>query len=1316
MVGRRGQCWQQEQYRESPAPLLLREHRYSGLTMSKQASIFTFFSKSPGQNKSQHKGSPKNTVKLKGNDIASMDMVWAKLDGHPWWPALVCENPGDKSFLRNGQIHVQFFDNPPSRGWVKEGFVKPYCLPGKNGIPTYKDPTWLKAIEEAKGAEQLSKEDRTLLLVEMLPSDEEPMEDDEEDTDVSKENVDLNISKNKNNSSKKAMNGEPETKRRRIILHSDSESEDDYKPGKDDVESDEESHSSAVDENEISEPEIVSDIDSPVKAPSNKRKKPAASSRCNLNSSLSSSPSTSKTPARAPSTPKISDGTKSKLSLFAAKETPSQVQESSEDWPFLKYPWLQPENIRDREKRSPNHKDYNPRTLYVPESFLNQQTPALRQWWDIKSQHYDTVLFFKMGKFYELFNMDATLGVQELGLIMMKGEKAHVGFPEIAYGRYSSTLIDKGYKVARIEQTETPEMMEKRCKTLSRPSKFDRVVRREVCQISSKGTRVYSFLDGEASEISTSYLLALTERPVRGTGDGSEFGVAFIDTSLGIFHVGQFTDDRHVSRLSTLMAHYPPAQILFERGRLSQKTQKLVNSAVPSSLRENLAPEKEFWTASKTLSFLAEGNYFKDKEGDSKIRWPRTLKKMMDDSNSLGTTACPEYELAVSALGALTYYLMDCCLEEQLLTIRKFEEYNPLDAMTPTGDKKSPSIPAFISGRHHMVLDGMTLGNLEVFENTSGGTEGTLFDKLDCCSTPFGKRLLRKWICAPLCNPKSISSRLDAIEDLQKNPDVVEEVTALLKSLPDLERVLARIHSQGLNLSSKHPDSRAIFFEDVKYNKKKVVDFLSGLNGFKTTLQILKAFKGISSTLQSSLLRKCVTKTKDGGNFPSLSDALQFFDNAFDHEEAQKEGKIIPSSGVDTEYDGACEQIKITKDKLSDYLKDQCRYFGTKVMYWGNDKKRYQLEVPEHVCRKAGNEYELLSQKKGYKRFGTPTTKEFLADMITAEEHRDAALNDIARRIFHQFDEHHKKWEAVVQCVSVLDVLISLLRYSEAANTVKPEIIMPEDSVQPFLEIRDGLHPCVTATFSGDEFIPNDLVVSGDSKDAHCPMVLVTGPNMGGKSTLMRQTALICLMAQLGSFVPASSCRLTPIDRVFTRLGASDRIMMGESTFFVELAETSSIIQHATQHSLVLVDELGRGTATYDGTAIASAVVDALVERKCRTLFSTHYHSLVDDFANVKHVSLGHMACMVEGENEDDPSQETITFLYKFAKGACPKSYGFNAARLADLPEEVIRRGSQKACDFEKFNLKKQTFSKVFKTKFQMKNLRETVQKIRNLQ
>lgn len=231
--------------------------------------------------------------------------------------------------------------------------------------------------------------------------------------------------------------------------------------------------------------------------------------------------------------------------------------------------------------------------------------------------------------------------------------------------------------------------------------------------------------------------------------------------------------------------------------------------------------------------------------------------------------------------------------------------------------------------------------------------------------------------------------------------------------------------------------------------------------------------------------------------------------------------------------------------------------------------------------------------------------------------------------------------------------------------------------LQPFIDINDGRHPCITVA---DGFIPNDTQLGTDTKSS---LILLTGPNMGGKSTLMRQLGLIVILAHTGSRVPASACRLVPVDRIFTRIGASDDIIAGESTFFVELSETSLILNHASKYSLVLVDELGRGTSTYDGTAIAYSVVQELAERHCRTLFSTHYHSLVEDFKHSESISLGHMACMVETD-EDDPSEETVTFLYKFAAGACPKSHGFNAAKLAGVPNHIIKVGREKSALLEK--------------------------------
>uniref|UniRef100_A0A2I3GAL5 MutS homolog 6 n=1 Tax=Nomascus leucogenys TaxID=61853 RepID=A0A2I3GAL5_NOMLE len=286
------------------------------------------------------------------------------------------------------------------------------------------------------------------------------------------------------------------------------------------------------------------------------------------------------------------------------------------------------------------------------------------------------------------------------------------------------------------------------------------------------------------------------------------------------------------------------------------------------------------------------------------------------------------------------------------------------------------------------------------------------------------------------------------------------------------------------------------------------------------------------------------------------------------------------------------------------------------------------------------------------------------------------------RRLFYNFDKNYKDWQSAVECIAVLDVLLCLANYSRGGDgpMCRPVILLPEDT-PPFLELKGSRHPCITKTFFGDDFIPNDILIGCEEEEQeNGKFMKLLLPVIKNLFLPHSQAGLLAVMAQMGCYVPAEVCRLTPIDRVFTRLGASDRIMSGESTFFVELSETASILMHATAHSLVLVDELGRGTATFDGTAIANAVVKELAETiKCPHVL------LIFFFLK---------ACMVENECED-PSQETITFLYKFIKGACPKSYGFNAARLANLPEEVIQKGHRKAREFEKMNQSLRLFREV---------------------
>ncbi|XP_029449239.1 DNA mismatch repair protein Msh6 isoform X2 [Rhinatrema bivittatum] len=1213
-------------------------------------------------------------------DFTPGDLVWAKMAGYPWWPCLVYNHPKEGTHLRGkGKsllVHVQFFDDSPARGWIGIKYLKAYSGSDhkdaiKGGVCFSGKPEVQNAMRMADEAMCKSQTQRLELAVCSEPSeseDEEGMEVDESSLSDAKENEsDEEIKTNKRPPDESRSASKAKKRRVRLELDSDIEgSDDEFKPDVKDGRSSDEA-SSGVDEAEVSEPESDADPESPVKVPSKRKREgfstPAA--RKSLRSDLLSK--------RAAS---MSTETKSKLSTFSAPEAivGDGGGSGATVWDHERLEWLQDGKRRDAKRRRQDDFDYDPSTLYVAEDFLNKCTPGMRRWWQLKSQNFDSVIFYKVGKFYELYHMDAVIAVNELGLTFMKGSWAHSGFPEIAFGRFSDVLVQKGFKVARVEQTETPEMMEMRCKSTAHPTKFDKVVRREVCRIITKGTQTYSVQDGSPSESHNKYLLCVKEK-MEGTSDQNRvYGICFVDTSVGKFHVGQFQDDRHCSRFRTLVAHYTPVQILFEKGNLSMDTKKILKSCLASSIQESLLPGSQFWDARKTLKALVEEGYFEDiKHGESGGALPPVIKHMVSESDALGLTPGENSELSLSALGACVWYLKKCLIDQELLSMANIEEYVPVDADTA---KLKDLRSYFAKTSQRMVLDGVTLANLEILQNgTNGSVEGTLLERLDTCLTPFGKRLLKQWLCAPLCNPYSINDRLNAVEDLMAVPDKLSEISELLKKLPDLERLLSKIHSIGSPLKSlNHPDSRAVLYEETTYSKKKIADFLSALEGFKVMLEVIRIMEDAVDGFQSKLLKQIVTlKSKNAcGHFPDLSSELRRWDTSFDHEKARKTGIITPKTGFDPDYDQALQDIKGTEQSLQEYLEKQRKRLGYKgIVYWGSGKNRYQLEIPESVAeRNVPEEYELKSTKKGFKRYWTEAIERMLGDLAVAEEQRDAALKDCMRRLFYNFDKNYKDWQTAVECFAVLDVLMCLAHYSRGGDgsVCRPLIVLPE-ATRPFLELRSSHHPCISKTFFGDDFIPNDIVIGCEDEDqgsnsgASC--VLVTGPNMGGKSTLMRQAGLLVIMAQLGCYVPADICKLTPVDRVFTRLGASDRIMSG------------------------------RGTATFDGTAIASAVVKELAENiKCRTLFSTHYHSLVEDYVHSPVVRLGHMACMVENECED-PSQETITFLYKFINGACPKSYGFNAARLANIPDDVIQKGHKKAREFEKVTVSLRIFREI---------------------
>ncbi|VDK33025.1 unnamed protein product [Taenia asiatica] len=984
----------------------------------------------------------------------------------------------------------------------------------------------------------------------------------------------------------------------------------------------------------------------------------------------------------------------------------------SSAWPHLNYSFLLPDRIKDACGRRPSHPDYDPRTLHVPEDFLRKQSPALRQWWILKSQNFDTLLFFKMGKFYELYHMDAVIAVEELKLTYMKGEFAHSGFPEIAFQRMADHLLHRGYKVARVEQTETPEAMARR---IGGRSGADKVVRREICQVVTPGTWFAPLRNGIYSDN------ALDASCVTSSSQPVSHSEMETDLSFNRYLlIGQFPDDIHYSRMCTVIAQFPPSQILFERGNLSNKLRRILKARLPSVPFEGLAGGKQFLSAHDTISALESANYFSLTPSQrtsfvgttsSKVDcWPADLLRMLDPVDTLRRNVLPEYELAVRCLGAVVFYLRYCLTDTEILSLGLIQEYHPVD-VSPARAFGQP----FYERQVNMVLDSVTMENLEILTSNFNGTlEGTLLERLDSCCTAFGRRLLRTWVVSPPCHPNSITKRQDAIQELMDLSSQLQSVRDALRRLPDLERLLTKIHIMGWNATRPdHPESRAIVVDETIYSKRKIMDFLLALGGFKSAIPIIKDFSRFD--VKSELLRSLVSLREEGGAFPDYSEELSLFDKAFDHEKAKRDGCIVVEPGFDPEFDKACKSLERAEMDMEDFLAEQSDLIGCQLTYTGTGKNRFQIEVPEACMDRVPHAWEATGQRKGFRRFRPPAITELFARLIIAEDAKQESMRGIMRRLFASFSSSYSNWQAAIRCIAELDCLISLANYSisAAAITCRPEFHPLDSGNKPFLEIMGGYHPCLVKSFSGGEITPNDVqlglipgrqATSASFKEGVTTLI-ITGPNMGGKSTLMRQTALLVILAHLGCQIPAMSCRLTPVDRVFTRIGASDRLISGQSTFFVELAETAVILNHATAHSLVLMDELGRGTSTRDGSALASAVLRYLTTARPSgplSLFSTHYHGLIEVLqkswasASLEALDVGHMACLVgDGESEQQPAEEgevgsgtqKITFLYKLVPSACPKSYGFNVARLAQIPDEVINKGIVMAKEFEKATL-----------------------------
>ena len=918
-------------------------------------------------------------------------------------------------------------------------------------------------------------------------------------------------------------------------------------------------------------------------------------------------------------------------------------------------------NRRDAAGRKPSDEGFDKTTILVELKKTEKPlTPAMQQYWDIKRKNADMVLFFKVGKFYELFEEDALLCHRELDLLYMGRGPPHVGFPEVSLRRYLDKLVALGHKVGVVEQMETPAELEARNAQRPKGQKKESAVRRELCEVRTLGT------DPENEKPAATYLLSVTEDVERGL-----LGVCFVDAATGHFCVGQCAEDAQKNCLRTLLSRLRPAEIVFDASRGSRESFLLLRRTVQENLLNTTSSPRQFWDAQTARRELEREGYFAGGEES----WPEALRE----------AAAQEPPLALAAFGGCVGYLRRLLLDKQLVPLGSVARW------VPTDEIGSPAAANFL------VLDSKAIDNLEVFENTSDrGVKGTLFHILNHCSSAFGARALREWLCAPSRRVDEIEARQQSVAALMERTELRDLLRPALKRLPDLERLLARVHG----FSQKQAKNSATHYEDI--GKAKLAMFVKVLEGFEALdAAVTRAQPHLEGELKARAPHLVAALTH-GEGFPQLTGAIAEFRALFDWEAAKREGRVIPKPGASKPYDAAEADAKKAVAELRTHERHWRQELrDDKIEFWTpqvSTTEPFQLAVSEETLRRRGtpDEFEMKSSKKGTKRFWTAEIEQEVKGWLVANEAKERALGGVMSSLFADFSKKFTLWRNAVGCAAELDCLLSLAQVSEAPGMCRPVFV---ESEAPFLDIRAGVNPCVQAVTDGKgDVIPNDVLIGvedavgregqegqegGAGADANAdvaqpPMLLVTGPNMGGKSTLLRQACLTTLMAHLGCWVPAASCRLSPVDRIFTRVGANDAIAAGLSTFRVELEETSLILRHATKHSLVILDELGRGTATFDGMAIAGAVMQALIGSGCRTLFATHYHALTREFERPNAAcALYHMACVV------DDATRHVTFLYKFARGASTRSHGVHVARLSGLPESLLELAARKSEEME---------------------------------
>lgn len=826
-----------------------------------------------------------------------------------------------------------------------------------------------------------------------------------------------------------------------------------------------------------------------------------------------------------------------------------------------------------------------------------------RQYLAIKKQFPDTILFFRLGDFYETFDGDAEIVARVCEVVLTSrpvglNERVPLaGVPYHSVEPHIAKLVNAGYKVAVAEQLG------------SEPPPGEKLVERVVRRVVTAGTVVEP---GLLDEGRNNYLAAVAwERRDFDTPAATQrragfdtpaatqpaaIGLAYADITTGEFAVTQLQGPQAEHLLRQELARLQPAELLLREGE-GERARKGDDSSPPHPFP--LSP-------SLPLTRLPAWQF--------ELETARRALLEQFQVESLAAFGCEHLPQAVRAAGALVQYLQQT-------------QRGSLPHLT--------GLRTYDTGEF-MALDEATRRNLELTQTIrSGSKKGSLLEVLDATRTPMGTRLLRKWLHQPLLDRERLEARLDGVQAWHEHLPARAELRDLLRRVGDLERWTNRA-AQGI---ARPPE----------------------LVGIRQTLELAPELGRLVGELSIDNCQLAIV------NCPDVLDLLRSA-IADDPPATLEKGGVI-RKGFSAELDGIEIASRDARQWVAGLERVERERTGIKSLKVGFNKVfGYYIEVTSANAALAPADYIRKQTLVNAERYITPELKEYESLILNAEERQLELERQIYSQVLGQIAAAAPRLLHVAQAIAELDVLASLAEVAANNRYVRPTL-----AGDATLEITAGRHPVVERMLHDEVFQPNDVRLSPDEA-----IQIITGPNMSGKSTYLRQAALITLMAQVGSFVPAERAHIGLVDRIFTRIGAQDEIHAGQSTFMVEMVEAANILHHATSRSLIIFDELGRGTSTYDGLSIAWAVVEYIHNHprlRAKTLFATHYHELTELAQRLPHVVNYNVAVAEQGE--------TVVFLHRIAPGAADKSYGIHVAQLAGLPRPIIHRAEEILADLE---------------------------------